>query len=61
VVLAGRTPPPVDELARRAAGDWFPGRVEIDLDKFAGGRPPATDVDAVPSPTPPEGLFSTRT
>ncbi|AGL20753.1 hypothetical protein L083_7243 [Actinoplanes sp. N902-109] len=61
VVLAGRTPPPVDKLARRAAGDWFPGRVEIDLDRFSAGRPPATDVDAVASPTPPESLFSSRT
>ncbi|GAA2506872.1 spermidine synthase [Winogradskya humida] len=60
VVLAGRTPPPVEELRRRASGDWFPGRVETDLERFAGGRPPATDVDAVPSPTPPEGLFSSR-
>jgi spermidine synthase len=60
VVLAGRTPPPVAELSRRAAGDWFPGRVERDLDKFAGGRPPATDIDALPSPAPPEGLFSAR-
>ena len=60
VVIAGRTPPPVAELGRRAAGDWFPGRVESDLDRFAGGRRPATDVDAVASPPPPEGLFSAR-
>ena len=60
VVLAGRTPPPVAELSRRAAGDWFPGRVETDLDRFTGGRRPATDVDAVASPAPPEGLFSAR-
>ena len=60
VVLAGRTPPPVAELSRRAAGDWFPGRVETDLDRFTGGRHPATDIDAVPSPAPPEGLFSAR-
>ncbi|MFI5931691.1 spermidine synthase [Actinoplanes sp. NPDC051494] len=60
VVLAGRTEPPVEELRRRAAGDWFPGRVETDLDRFSGGRAPATDVDAVPSPTPPQGLFSGR-
>ena len=39
VVLAGRTPPPVAELTRRAAGDWFPGRVEVDLDRFTGGWP----------------------
>ncbi|MGA5301939.1 spermidine synthase [Nucisporomicrobium flavum] len=60
VVLAGRTPPPVAELSRRAAGDWFPGRVETDLDRFTGGRRPATDADAVASPAPPEGLFSAR-
>ena len=60
VVLAGRIPPPVAELSRRAAGDWFPGRVETDLDRFTGGRAPATDIDALPSPPPPEGLFSPR-
>jgi spermidine synthase len=60
VVLAGRTPPPVAELSRRAAGDWFPGRVETDLDRFTAGRAPATDIDALPSPAPPEGLFSAR-
>jgi spermidine synthase len=60
VVLAGRTPPPVAELTRRAAGDWFPGRVETDLDRFAAGATPVTDVDAIPSPAPPEGLFSSR-
>jgi spermidine synthase len=60
VVLAGRTPPPVEALARRAAGDWFPGRVETDLDRFAGGAAPLTDVDAIGSPAPPEGLFSSR-
>jgi spermidine synthase len=60
VVLAGRIPPPVAELSRRAAGDWFPGRVETDLDRFTGGRPAATDIDALPSPAPPDGLFSAR-
>ncbi|MFG1602796.1 spermidine synthase [Actinoplanes sp. NPDC049265] len=60
VVVAGRTPPPVAELTRRAAGDWFPGRVESDLDRFSGGAAPAHDADAVPSPEPPPGLFSAR-
>jgi hypothetical protein len=60
VVLAGRTPPPIAALSRRAAGDWFPGRIETDLERFAAGRPPATDADALPSPAPPEGLFSAR-
>jgi SAM-dependent methyltransferase len=58
VVLAGRVQPPVAQLTRRAAGDWFPGRVEVDLDRFAGGALPVTDLTAVPSPVPPEGLFS---
>jgi spermidine synthase len=58
VVLAGRTPPPVAELTRRAAGDWFPGRVEADLERFAGGSTPVHDERAVASPAPPEGLFS---
>lgn len=61
VVLAGRTPPPAADLTRRSAGDWFPGRVETDLDRFTGGAVPATDADAVASPAPPEGLFSSRT
>jgi spermidine synthase len=60
VVLAGRTPPPVADLSRRAAGDWFPGRVENDLDRFTSGHTAMTDVDAIPSPAPPEGLFSSR-
>jgi hypothetical protein len=60
VVLAGRTEPPVAPLTRRAAGDWFPGRVEVDLDRFTGGAAPVTDVQAVASPVPPAGLFSTK-
>ncbi|MFI5889185.1 spermidine synthase [Actinoplanes sp. NPDC051513] len=60
VVIAGRTPAPVAELTRRAAGDWFPGRVETDLDRFAGGVAPVTDSVAVASPPPPAGLFSNR-
>ncbi|BCY14823.1 hypothetical protein L3i22_099110 [Actinoplanes sp. L3-i22] len=60
VVLAGRTPLPVAELTRRAAGDWFPGRVETDLDRFAAGATPVPDATAVASPSPPEGLFGNR-
>jgi spermidine synthase len=60
VVLAGRTPPPVADLTRRVAGDWFPGRVETDMDRFTGGAAPVTDSVAVASPAPPEGLFSNR-
>ncbi|HEX8343125.1 MAG TPA: fused MFS/spermidine synthase [Actinoplanes sp.] len=58
VVLAGRVMPPVAALTRRAAGDWFPGRVETDLDRFAGGSAPVHDASAVASPMPPAGLFS---
>jgi spermidine synthase len=60
VVLAGRTPPPVAALTRRAAGDWFPGRVETDLDRFTGGAAAVSDDVAVASPAPPAGLFSNR-
>ncbi|GGL01916.1 hypothetical protein GCM10012284_40580 [Mangrovihabitans endophyticus] len=60
VVVAGRTAPPTAALTRRAAGDWFPGRVESDLDRFCGGAPPVHDADAVGSPAPPEGLFRAR-
>jgi hypothetical protein len=57
VVLAGRTEPPIAELTRRAAGDWFPGRVETDLVRFTGGAAPVPDERAEPSPAPPAGLF----
>ena len=60
VVVAARTPLPLAGLIRRAAGDWFPGRVEVDLDRFSGGAAPVHDNEAVASPAPPEGLFSTR-
>ncbi|RKN26267.1 spermidine synthase [Micromonospora musae] len=61
VLMAGRTEPPVPELTRRAAGDWFPGRVVAgdDLDRFAGGAGVVHDVDATDSTPPPPGLFST--
>ncbi len=60
VVVAGRTPPPIAALSRRAAGDWFPGRVETDLDRFTAGSSAVTDSVAVSSPAPPAGLFSNR-
>ena len=60
VVVAARAPLPIPELTRRAAGDWFPGRVETDLDRFAGGATPVTDSVAVASPLPPAGLFINR-
>ncbi|GLY78819.1 spermidine synthase [Actinoallomurus iriomotensis] len=59
VLVAGRTPPPVAELTRRAAGDPFPGRVVYgkELTRFASGAAPVTDATARPSPPPPEGVF----
>ncbi len=60
VVVAGRTALPIAALTRRAAGDRFPGRVETDLDRFAGGSAPVTDADAVASPEPPADLFRSR-
>ncbi|MFB7517252.1 spermidine synthase [Streptomyces sp. NPDC056144] len=46
-------------LARRAAADAFPARVEHGpaLDRFTGAAAPVTDDGAVPSPVPPEGAF----
>ncbi|TXS28625.1 spermidine synthase-like protein [Streptomyces sp. ms191] len=47
-------------LARRAAADAFPARVEhgAALDRFRAGARPVGDTDAVPSPVPPAGAFS---
>lgn len=62
VLVASRVEPPVPELTRRAAGDWFPGRVlaGAELDRFAGGAPVVRDVDATDSTPPPPGIFSVR-
>ncbi|WP_410812343.1 spermidine synthase [Micromonospora sp. 067-2] len=62
VLVAGRITPPVPELTRRSAGDWFPGRVVAgdDLDRFVGGVPVVRDADATGSDPPPPGLFSVR-
>lgn len=62
VLVAGRSTPPVPELTRRAAGDWFPGRVVAgdELDRFAGGAQIVRDADATGSDPPPPGLFSVR-
>jgi SAM-dependent methyltransferase len=59
VLLAGRVEPPVARLARRAAGDWFPGRVLTgdELDRFVGGAQVVTDATAGPSTAPPAGIF----
>ncbi|MBG6067121.1 spermidine synthase [Micromonospora ureilytica] len=62
VLVAGRSTPPVPELTRRAAGDWFPGRVVAgdELDRFASGAQIVRDADATGSDPPPPGLFSVR-
>lgn len=59
VLVAGRTEPPVAELARRAAGDWFPGRLlhGAELDRFVGGARITTDANARPTAPPPPGSF----
>ncbi|MFI6762228.1 spermidine synthase [Micromonospora sp. NPDC050417] len=59
VLVAGRVAPPVAELTRRAAGDWFPGRVLADdeLDRFAGGAKVVVDATATASAPPPAGAF----
>ncbi|MBY8871235.1 fused MFS/spermidine synthase [Micromonospora sp. PLK6-60] len=60
VLVAGRVEPPVPELTRRAAGDWFPGRVVAgaELDRFASGAAVVRDADATDSTPPPPGIFS---
>ncbi|MEU7620496.1 fused MFS/spermidine synthase [Micromonospora rifamycinica] len=62
VLMAGRVEPPVPELTRRAAGDWFPGRVLAgdELDRFVAGAAVVTDADATDSLPPPPGIFSVR-
>ncbi|MGV9762145.1 spermidine synthase [Micromonospora tulbaghiae] len=62
VLVASRVEPPVPELARRAAGDWFPGRVlaGAELDRFTGGAAVVHDADAVDSTPPPPGIFSVK-
>jgi spermidine synthase len=59
VLVAGRTEPPVADLTRRAAGDWFPGRVlpETELERFVGGARIVRDRTARPSVPPPAGTF----
>ena len=59
VLAASRQKLPVAALARRTAGDPFPGRLidSEELDRFASGARPVTDALAVPSPAPPPDLF----
>lgn len=51
---------PVSALGRLAAADPMPGRVVDgdDLDRFAAGAKPVTDLTACPSPLAPAALFT---
>ncbi|MEV2202894.1 fused MFS/spermidine synthase [Streptomyces fradiae] len=59
VLVASHAPLGTDRLARRAAADAFPARVEHGpaLARLAGGAAVVRDADAVPSPEPPGGAF----
>ncbi|MBM4792140.1 fused MFS/spermidine synthase [Streptomyces sioyaensis] len=60
VLLASRRPLPVAALARRAAGDAFPARVEhgAAVRRLIADAVPVRDAEAVASPVPPGGAFS---
>jgi len=60
VLAASARELPAAALARRAAGDPFPGRLVSgdDLDRFAAGTRPITDARPQPSPAPPADLFA---
>ncbi|MGC9496908.1 spermidine synthase [Streptomyces sp. WG7] len=59
VLVAAHRPLDTAALARRAAADAFPARVEHGpaLRAFIGDARPVRDEDAVPSPKPPAGAF----
>ncbi|MFG3498977.1 spermidine synthase [Streptomyces sp. NPDC047928] len=59
VLVASHTAPDTDRLARRAAANAFPARVEHgpSLARLTGGAAVVRDVDAVASPEPPGGAF----
>jgi hypothetical protein len=59
VLLGSAEPLPVDDLARRCAGDPAPARVTAGqaLTRFVAGAAVVTDATAVASPEPPPGLF----
>ncbi|MEU7567653.1 spermidine synthase [Streptomyces fradiae] len=59
VLVASHAPLDTGLLARRAAADVFPARVEHGpaLARLAGGAAVVRDADAVPSPEPPGGAF----
>ncbi|MFJ6752637.1 spermidine synthase [Streptomyces sp. NPDC091266] len=60
VLIASCQQLPVAALARRAAGDVFPARVEhgAALRRLIAGAAPVRDTEAVASPVPPDGAFS---
>ncbi|MCW2740606.1 MAG: hypothetical protein JWR45_1028 [Blastococcus sp.] len=60
VAVASDVELPIEDFLRRCARDPMPARVVYgeDLDRFAGTARPVPDVEAVPSPEPPEGVFS---
>ncbi|MGW7070806.1 spermidine synthase [Streptomyces sp. NPDC054855] len=60
VLVASHEEIDVEALARRAAADVFPARVEhgVALRLFIGVAKPVRDEDAVASPEPPGGAFS---
>jgi spermidine synthase len=62
VLAASDAELPLAGLARRTAGDPFPGRVVggADLDRFAAGAKPVSDAQAAPPPVPPPHLFEVR-
>jgi spermidine synthase len=59
VLVASDAPLPVDELARRTAGDPFPARVlaGAELRRFTRGAVVPGDRSTTPSPLPPPGFF----
>ncbi|MCX5435888.1 spermidine synthase [Streptomyces sp. NBC_00063] len=59
VLVASHEELDITALARRAAADAFPARVEhgAQLRRFTGGAKPVRDEEAVPSPEPPGGSF----
>ncbi len=60
VLVASHAELPIAPLARRAAADAFPARVEhgTALRRLIAGALPVRDADAVASPVPPAGAFS---
>jgi spermidine synthase len=62
VLAASQAELPVAALARRVAGDPFPGRLVAgpDLNRLVAGAVPITDAGSAPSPAPPPRLFTGR-